>query len=326
MELVIEVVTRSGKVLSLHPVSGERIRIGRGYDNHLILQEEHVCPFHAELVIDDSGELVLVDHSEVNGVKDKHNQPLPERVRVNSGDVFTIGKHHVRILKPDHPVAEAKRINVFEDMARALNHWYLALALAIVFGLWNLVDTYFSAFQEVTWSQMAVKSIFITLGVAVIPIVVALLARVFRKEVKFFTIVVFCFAMFLIWQSIHMLGSFLQFNWGSSQFVGLLGQLLRYLLLGLFLWGCFYLASTMSLKKISIVTTALVLVVAGLAYIHDKGNDKVVLSPQFAAKVLPSNLLFANPVDVEQYIALSNSLFEQAAKEAERRNKEADEQ
>ena len=324
MELVIEIVTRNEKVLNFHKLSGERISIGRAYDNDLVLQEEHVCPKHAEVIQDEQGRLVLSDLSSINGIKDKHNRPLPQQVEIRSGDVFVIGKIHIRILSPEHPVIEAKKLNIIEDLARNANHWYLALSVAIVFFFWHLLDTYLSAYQEFIWPKMAVKSLILTIGIAVIPLVVALAARIFKKDVKFFTIVVFSFINLMLWQLFSTLGSLFLFNWGGSSLVHYGGQLIEYMVLGLFLWGSFYLASNMSLKKISVISSGLVIVIATLVYFNDKGDDKVVLSPVFLAKVLPSSLLIAEPLKVEEYVITTDKLFVLAKKEADRRNKEAD--
>jgi len=325
MEVVIEIVTRNEKVLSLHKFNGERVTIGRAYDNDLVLQEEHVCPQHAEIYQNDEGQLVLHDLSSINGVKDKHNRTLAHEIVVNSGDVFVIGKFHIRVLSTTHPVPEAKKLNVIEDLARNANHWYLALSVAMIFFLWHLIDTYFSAYQEFIWPKMAVKSLVLTLGIAVIPLVVALAARIFKKDVKFFTIVVFSFLNIMLWQLFSTIGALFLFNWGGGAFVHYSGQIIEYLILGLFLWGAFYLASNMNLKKISLITSGLVLVIASLVYFNDKGNNKVVLSPVFLAKVLPSALLFAEPMKVEDYVSSTDKLFVLAQEEAERRNNEAKE-
>jgi len=164
----------------------------------------------------------------------------------------------------------------------------------------------------------------LTIGIAVIPLVVALAARIFKKDVKFFTIVVFSFINLMLWQLFSTLGSLFLFNWGGSSLVHYGGQLIEYMVLGLFLWGSFYLASNMSLKKISVISSGLVIVIATLVYFNDKGDDKVVLSPVFLAKVLPSSLLIAEPLKVEEYVITTDKLFVLAKKEADRRNKEAD--
>jgi len=326
MELILEIVTRGGKVLSLHKVQGETIKVGRAYDNHLILQEEHVCPLHATFYQNEQGELYVENCSDINGIKDKANKPLDANVKIESGDVLIIGKYHVRVVQPEHPVSAAKKLNILEDVTRAANHWYWALLMVVTFFIWNLLSSYLSAFIEFHWSKVSVMTVLVTLGIAIIPVTIGLIARVFRKDVKFYSIVVFCFGLILLFELWSSFNALLKFNWGSHALIGLVEQAVNYLVLGLFLWGSFYLATNMALKKITLVSTSLVLIIASLLYVHDKGDDKVVLYPVFAAKVLPSSFLIAKPVDVDGYVQSNQSLFEQASKEAERRNKEADEQ
>ncbi|MBU2882522.1 FHA domain-containing protein [Psychrosphaera sp. B3R10] len=324
MELMIEVVTRNNKVLALHKVQGETIRIGRAYDNDLVLQEEHVCPYHAELKLSEDGSLLLVDSGSVNGIKDKHNKQLKPVEMVTSGDVFVFGKVFIRVLLPLHSVAPAKKINVIEDIARAANHWYWSLLAIAIYFLILLVDKYYETYQEVIWSKLTVTAIFSVLALFIFPLLVSIAARVFKKDVKFFTIVTFCYLLAICWLVLAAIGSVLLFNWGDNVSIYIGAELIDYALLMIFLGGSFYLASNMSLQRIAGVSTVLVLAIASLSYINDKGDDKVKLFPTMNSKVLPSKWLLASPESADSILVETQSLYEKATLEAKRRNAEAD--
>ncbi len=325
MEIVVELITRNNKVQSFHKLSGEVIKIGRAYDNDLILQEEHTSAYHAEISQDDDGRLIITDNHSVNGIRDRKNKLLGAQVEVQSGDVFTIGKHLIRVIAPSHPVSETKKLNVFEDIARHLNQWYLAVLAAMVFFTSMLIKSYFTAVNDIIWSKLFATALLVTIGLLLIPIFIALFARVFKKEVKFFTAVVFSFVMFVCWQLTSGLGHVLLFNWGNSGWVNFGADVVEFCLMVVFFWGCFYLASNMNLKRISVMACLLVVFISGLFHFSGQSDGKVQPYPQTYAVVLPWALLFAPEITVQQSIEKTDSLFKSASNEAIKRSKEADE-
>lgn len=326
MEVIIELISRNNKVQSLHRLSGETITIGRAYDNDLVLQEEHTSPYHAQITESESGGLLLIDQNSINGIRDRKNKKLDSQVRLNSGDVITIGKHLIRIVLPNHPVENAKRLNIFEDIARHLNQWYLALAAAFVFFLTTLVKSYFSLVTEIIWSKQFASALLVTIALILVPLLIALSARVFKKEVKFFTSVVFSFSMFVVWQCTTAIGQIMLFNWGDAALVVLGADVIEFVLMVTFFWGCFYLASNMTLKRITIVSSLVVVSIATLFHFSAQGDGKVQLYPMHYAVVLPSTMLVTTPISATQYIESTSELFDLAIEEAEKRNKDADEQ
>lgn len=323
MELVVEIITRSEKVLHLVPVKGDTISIGRGYDCDVIIQEEHVCPLHAKISQTESGDLLLTDESEVNGIKDRAQRPLGQKHIFKSGDVFSFGKSFIRIVDVRHPVPVAKKLNPLEEFFTTLNTWYWAVAATLIFTFIQGFKRYQETFQTVTLSKTAVSSVMMALLFVIVPILVAIAARIFKKEVKFFAIVAFFYFYACVIQLVSSLGNVLLFNWGELGVIFWTGEVLFFLLCCLFLWGAFYLASNMSIARISTVSTAFTFTLFGLVYIYDSGDDKVSLNPVISANVLPSSFLFTKPINVDRYIENTGALFDAAVKEAERRNSEA---
>jgi hypothetical protein len=325
MEIVIELITRNNKVKSFHKLSGDSIKIGRSYENDFVLQDEHISPHHAEIIQSENGSLVLVDKCSVNGIRDNKNKDVGLQVDLKSGDVVTIGKHLIRIVLPHHPIARTKKLNVLEDIASHANQWYLALFSALVFFSSMLVKSYFSALDDIIWTKLFATALLVTIALMLFPLLIALSARVFKKDVKFFTAVVFSFTMFVAWQITTGLGQVLLFNWGDSSLVNLGADLVEFVMMVLFFCGCFYLASNMSLKRISIISCSLVVSIAALFYFSSQDDGAVQPYPMSYAVVLPSGMLLNSAISTEQSVEQFDALFDSALIEAKQRNKEADE-
>lgn len=326
MELIIEQLTPTNKTLQFFKASGETIRIGRAYDNDIILQEEHISPYHAELSVNSEGDLVLNDLDSINGIKDATNKAVKPNTHVTSGDKFVFGKLTLRIMEASHKVIEAKKLNFLEEFTSKINHWYWAVAFTSLMYLHYILQAYISSIAKIVWPTLILNNIYVILSFIVIALIISVLARIFKKDVKLFAIVTLIMCLALIQEYSAIVGNFLWFNWGESNLLGIGNELIEAGLIFAFLWGSFYLASNMNFRRISITSSVLLLSILVLSNLSYFDEDDVYLYPSYSAIVLPSKWLLIDPISVEENVSASKSLFEQSAKEAKRRNIEAEEE
>ncbi len=153
--IFVEVLDRRGEVQRRERVESFPLRIGRAYDNDLILEDPHVCPAHAVLDWLD-GSLTLRDLASVNGL---HTLPGRERVpslEVGSGASVQIGRTLLRFRDPAHLTPPALRLR---RRPRYLE-WALTRPLAgcawltLLLGI-SLIDAVRSAHVEIDWASQA---------------------------------------------------------------------------------------------------------------------------------------------------------------------------
>ena len=320
MAIIVEQITRNKKVLSYHKSHNDKVRIGRAYDNDVVLQEEHVSPYHAEIDLNE-GALVLTDLNSLNGIKTRHNGKVSNSISVQSGDIFTLGKRHIRVLKASHQVAPAKQLSVLEDIASRLNQWYFAALALIAFWSVMMAYNYLTRFDAVVWSKEAAKYSLFTLALVVFPMLIAVSARFFKKEVRFFASLVLSFGIFTLFQFTTTMAQWLYFNWPESLFSYLFSEVTELGLLTALFWGAFYLASNMTMKKITLASFGLVAVIWGLTF-YSKQSTNIQVYPSSYAVVFPSQFLLAQAEPVPQQNKVNQALFSQASKEADNLNKE----
>jgi pSer/pThr/pTyr-binding forkhead associated (FHA) protein len=114
----IETLARNGDVLQRHCVEALPIRLGRGYDNELILDDDYVAPSHARIERDAAGRLVLRDLGTRNGLN--HRGKRLREVVLSGDTVVRIGHTSLRVRAASFPVAPE-----LED--RTLHRWEGAL-------------------------------------------------------------------------------------------------------------------------------------------------------------------------------------------------------
>ncbi len=138
----VEVLARNGEVRYRQCVAALPIRIGRGYDNDIILDDRYASAHHAVVESDAKGGMQLRDLGSVNGVihsgKSRHQFPL-------DGDtVFRVGHARLRVRAADFSVADALR----DTTLHAWEGWLPALAGLALMVLLSLENVWSSDFEK----------------------------------------------------------------------------------------------------------------------------------------------------------------------------------
>jgi len=105
----IEMLARNGEVLHRHRAGALPIRIGRAYDNDVILDDEYAAPHHAviEPGLDPDGTPVLRDLGTRNGVVLKRKRV--QQVAMHGDAVVRLGHTSLRLRPSDYPVPSELR-------------------------------------------------------------------------------------------------------------------------------------------------------------------------------------------------------------------------
>jgi hypothetical protein len=98
----VELLARNGEVLQRQRAESLPIRIGRGYDNDLVLDDDHAAARHAVVEQDNDGRLLLRDLGTRNGIVVKGRR-LQQAV-LDGDTVARIGHTALRVRAVDFPV------------------------------------------------------------------------------------------------------------------------------------------------------------------------------------------------------------------------------
>lgn len=103
MAFIVEITSRSGRVMERHRFDGAQLRIGRGYDNRLILSDPYVSVHHLYIEsINGQWRVCPAETGASYTVNGRRAETAP--VDINSGATLVLGRTHLRIYAPDHPV------------------------------------------------------------------------------------------------------------------------------------------------------------------------------------------------------------------------------
>lgn len=313
MELIIEQVSRSKKLLSRHKVKGSHIAIGRGYDNDVILNDPYVCPNHLLLTVDQEGCWQVNDQGSVNGSQFEHEDKLNHSRPIRSGEVIAIGKSHLRFIYPDHPVAPTIRFSGMEGLLNWLSRPMIVIGIFLLYLLLQVVSFYMAA-TEVKASQLF-STIFLKIAVmSSLPLLFAFLARLFKHDARVLTQMVLWYSFFTLFLLTDSVQTLISFNssrvWVSSAFA----YVTEISLMVALLWSTFYVAFHQSPVRRLAMVSAMTLGIVGLSHLYSASNrSDFHVKPIYDSTLLAPEFAIVEPISVQEFIDRSEDIFEQAA-------------
>ncbi len=120
----VEILSRHRDVVARHRCDGAEIRIGRGYDNDVIVDDPYVAPHHLRVFRDEDGRLVAEDLGSANGLYAGDGERREKRIAIDGDRLLRIGRTQLRIRESSHAVAPERKA------APAARRWPVAIGLA----------------------------------------------------------------------------------------------------------------------------------------------------------------------------------------------------
>jgi hypothetical protein len=105
----VEILSRHRDVTARFRSNGPEVRIGRGYDNDVIVDDPYVAARHLRVFRDEAGQLVAEDTGSVNGTFVDGGRSRLTRIIVDGTKTVRIGQTYLRIREIGHAV-EPERV------------------------------------------------------------------------------------------------------------------------------------------------------------------------------------------------------------------------
>lgn len=151
----VEVLSRHHEVLARHRVDNESgpIRVGRAYDNDVIIDDPHVAPHHLTLTPDENQHWVAIDTGSINGLyveagRNRHRR-VP-RAPLSDDRVVVIGHTLLRLRASNYAVAPERALAAAHLRQRVTGSraWLLAFAVVAALLLISAVQSWLGEITE----------------------------------------------------------------------------------------------------------------------------------------------------------------------------------
>ncbi len=160
MDLIVEVISRTGRLLQRSKICSDSARVGRGYHNDVIITDPYVCASHVALEFDpEQGRWRLIDLSSRNGTFLVGQGPLLKSHYLQSGEEIDIGHTRVRFLLPDHEVASTKLMPPGRMLADYFSSPMVSLAVLVVTMATFALNQFLEQGTEVKWQELLLQGV-----------------------------------------------------------------------------------------------------------------------------------------------------------------------
>ncbi|MBY0417344.1 MAG: FHA domain-containing protein [Pararheinheimera sp.] len=314
MAVIVEVLNKQQKVTERHKFLQQQVKLGRAFDNDVILFNKHVCPYHAKLQQDEAGHWWLEDLSSVNGSFVLDRKAVVAKEPLRSGEICWLGEQALRLYDDAHPVAETMPFSVVAQRLQAMGHWAFILLFALILAADQVIEIWLTLPKQLEhlWTVRLLELPKTLLMFCIWPAILALWSRFNQQESHFLPQLSLTYAAlacsalwsgFCYWLGFNLDGSVV------AQVVEVLGYTL--ILVALFT-GNLWLATHWSIKA----QTSVALAVALLA---TSGQWAGLLTPpspfdrslQYDSRLLPLPFYLGKGKDMQQYEQDLQELFEQ---------------
>ena len=121
----VEILSRHREVAARVRIAGEEARIGRGYDNDVIVDDPYVAARHVRVCRDEAGRLIAEDAGSKNGMFLDHGIAREVRIVLDAERPIRIGHTYLRIREASYAVPA-------ERLARARTQtWPITIAVGL---------------------------------------------------------------------------------------------------------------------------------------------------------------------------------------------------
>lgn len=310
MELIFEITDQSGRSHQYRKLSGERLTIGRAWDNDLILLDPTVNPHHAVIETGAEGQLHISDLDTLNGTSLHRHDRIHGTVALQPGQEYLFGKTRVSIYTPDYPVAETARIAEMDNTVRYFESPLLFAATIFVVTLLYAAEQWLNMFSGFKWQQIANILLVVYGSSILLTLIWVVVGRVLRHELQFRK----HFTLILIFVALQFFATklFALFMFNTLSFMGSIVLLigLEFGLLATMCWFNLYMATNQNnLQRIRTSVIIASLMIALSLYTEISVRDEFTEMPEYVRVLAPPALRFSGSVSEDKFLSDAVSVF-----------------
>ncbi len=312
--MIIEKVSNSGIVLEHFQFNAGTIKIGRAYDNDLILHDVHVDAGHLKLSYDGEHEgFWFEDLGSVNGTqvvrsKENKNKKVPANF-ISSGDILCVGKTRLKVRSRVQDVPQAVKISTWDKLlSLSGNIWCVVIQCSLLVGLETLNQFLNDPRKDKLGSKFleSLDILFFVVGYAV---VWSFIARVQKSEPRILvhaSLIAWCLLLISIFD---LSASIFYFNFNIAKQAAVINLLVNSVAIFGIVWLSLYLAT--ELKKTMRFLLAM-LIPFGMALsliVNVIQRPEFRPLPRYDSLVVAPKWQWRDGIDYKTYIQDSASLY-----------------
>ena len=308
-KIIIEEVNRLGHVTGRHNFDQFPLRIGRGYQNDLIIDDPYVSSEHVCLHETENGWLVEDRQSE-NGIKYRlHSTPSGVN-QLKSGDEIILGRSRLRLLSPWHPVAKTHLLPTKTSLSKILAYPAVATGVIVVAFVLLLTENYFSIAVKTGFEKLLASAIPTFMFALLWAGIWAFVGRVMIHRASFLPHFIAALMVFIISMFTSTLSEYITYNLSTT----LPASLMEFFVIGFTIAGLFYINLTNSTnlnRRSNLITSHAVawsMLMMGL-FMQYVNKPEFSPAPEYASELKPPFAKVVSSQSLDDFLKESETVF-----------------
>jgi len=265
----IEVLSRHGEVASRVRIDGDEARIGRAFDNDVVVDDPHVAPHHVRVARGEDGQLAVEDLATLNGLYAEHGTQRVARLTIAGSPGIRIGRTVIRIHDASRPVEPEK------PLAPPLAHARWSAGLAAVLAAALLLVQWLGTTTQPSANVLLLPILGLATGIAVWSALWAVQSRLLLGQARYSLHLRIALTACLALVAWDQLAETLSFGL-ASRGVAEYGGLAAWTILGLTCYAHLRALGTRHMNFAMSLVVALVLAGATLQYVGRSETQKLI--------------------------------------------------
>lgn len=307
---IVEVRDRGGELIERLRFEGAEIRVGRGFRNDVVIDDEYLSAEHVVLTRTEDG-WAFRDLGTRNGVRVRGRRAATGTLA--SGDRLQLGQVTLWVYDADHPVPEALPLDPAEARLAGLGRPGVALAVAAFTASMTALQLYWRTPRPFEPVDAALEVVELAATIGLVAAVWALVGRVLRHRAHFL-------AHLSVWLLVAVLSTFgdfasavIGFNTGSTTAERVGTEATLILTTALAFWASATLASGLRSRLRVAVSLGLGLSIAAVGSLDELRFESHFLGvPDYHATLVAPSYVFVTPDDAERVVQGLDALFDEA--------------
>lgn len=310
MAIVVELLSKDGKVIQHYFLDKPSVTIGRAYDNDIRIDDPYVCAHHLEIVQDDECNVLNVsDKHSLNGIKLNGKQISQGRSCFD--DIITLGRSRIRVFKQTQDVAPTLVLSALEEKLgwmemRRVCAFFFSLFIAMI-G----VKYFLNSISHIELAVIIKVALTVAATASIWPLAFALLSKLAKKDTHIISQFTMLWLFLIGSEALDYFQTFMQFNVSAVHIIYWLTLVLKGILFFAFLWFALFLAFHQSSAMRNGIAAAGTLIISVYTLSpHFINTDKFSANPKYVPTVLVPSLRVTNIGNTEAFVKRSSRLIE----------------
>ena len=309
-KIVIEEINRLGHIVNRHKYDQFPIKVGRGYQNDLILSDPFVSPEHVIISAVENGWCAEDQNSE-NGIRLKLHSTDSHTTQLQSGDEIILGKTRLRLLSPQHPIAATHLMPTKASLPKIISQPAIAATTIIVTLVILILDAQLSSTKQLGFDKLLANTLPTFIFALIWAGIWTFVGRVIIHRASFLPHFIAALLIFLISMLTATLTEYITYNSNGE----LIGTIIEFLVVGITLTVLFYinLSNSTNISRRSILVTShsvawsMLLVGLFMQYVN---QPEFRTSPDYPKELKAPFAKLANSKTLDEFVKSSEIIFE----------------